>query len=113
MRKIAALIIVLSILVGCAMARHREQIRTGLLTVGLNRNAFLAEWGMPTKTRSMTGEEFTSAAWSNYGGKVYSGKTSLDVWIYEDRKVTLVFEGIVLVGWQTEKTIKQLESPKK
>jgi len=113
MRKVIFLSIILSLLVGCAMARHREQIRSGLLTVGLNRDAFLAEWGMPTKTRSMSSEEFTSAGWSAYGGKVYSGKAPLDVWIYEERQVTLVFNGIVLVGWKTEKTIKELRSPQK
>ena len=113
MRKIALLIIVLSLFVGCAMARHREQIRSGLLTVGLNRNAFLTEWGMPTKSQSMSSEEFMSAGWGQYSGRFYKGKTSLNVWIYEEREITLVFDGIVLVGWKTEKTIKELESPKK
>src|SRR3972149_11517722 len=101
MRKVILITLVFSLFIGCAMARHREQIRSGLLTTGLNRNAFLAEWGMPTKTYSMSSEEFMSAGFSGYSGRFYRGKVPLDVWVYDEKGVTLVFQGIVLVGWKT------------
>ena len=44
MKKIAVSVILLSVLVGCGMARHREQIRTGLLTkIPLKRIAAIEE----------------------------------------------------------------------
>lgn len=37
----------------------------------------------------------------------------LDVWEYEKRETTLVFNGLRLIGWKTEKTVKELQpSPK-
>jgi hypothetical protein len=119
MKKAVFISIVLLLLIGCstAMTKHREQIRSGLLTVGLNREAFLKEWAMPDKTYSISSEEFTklSASWGDYGGGAgfFKGKVPLDVWVYNERQVTLVFNGIRLVGWKTEKTRKELESPHK
>jgi hypothetical protein len=43
MRRFAALALLLAMVVGCAMAQHRAQIRDGLLTLGLHREAFLRE----------------------------------------------------------------------
>jgi hypothetical protein len=119
MKKAFLVSIVLFLLIGCstAMTKHREQVRSGLLTVGLNREAFLKEWGMPDKTYVISGEEFIklSASWGAYGGGAgfFKGKVPLDVWVYEKREITLVFNGIRLVGWKTEKTRKELESPQK
>ena len=117
MRKLIFIAVILSVLIGCAMARHREQIRSGLLTTGLNRNAFLPEWGMPDKTYTISSDEFSQftglATGSAAGASYFKGKVPLDVWVYESREITLVFNGIVLVGWKTEKTRKELESPHK
>ena len=117
MRKVIFFTIILSLLVGCAstMTKHREQIRNGLLTTGLNREAFLKEWGMPDKTYTISSDEFSQfmggAAGSIGSATYFKGKVPLDVWVYESRQVTLIFKGIVLVGWKTEKTRKELESP--
>lgn len=120
MKKAFLVSIVLLLLIGCTsgMTKHREQIRNGLLTVGLNREAFLKEWGMPDRTYVISSDEVAklSVLWgSNFGsGGFFKGKVPLDVWEYQKKEVTLIFNGIVLVGWKTEKTRKELEkeSPK-
>jgi len=110
-------ILIILLLIGCAMARHREQIRSGLLTTGLNREAFFKEWGMPDKTYTISSDEFSQflggATGSIARASYFKGKVPLDVWVYGSRKVTLVFKGVVLVGWKTEKTTKELQSPQK
>ena len=112
--KKAILIILLSLsilmlLVGCGMAKHRQQICTGLLTTGLNRNAFLQVWGVPDRTSTISSEDFLSGGWSRFGGSLFKGKKSLDVWEYRQIDIKLVFDDIVLVGWQTEKTVEELK----
>jgi len=113
------------------MAKHKSQIRSGLLTVGLNRDAFLSVWGMPDRTYTIKSDEFEKVSGGILGlsgvnknggggglvGKVegFKGTVPLDVWVYESRGVTLIFKGIELQGWETGKTIKELkmESSKK
>ena len=102
----------------CAMQRHRQYIRDGLLVSGLNRNAFLKEWGMPDKTYTIPSDEFTSFT-SGWGGSQYyhsggatyfKGKVPLDVWEYKEKDITLVFHGYRLIAWKTEKTREEIKS---
>ena len=101
---------------GCVMQKHRQYIRDGLLVTGLNREAFLKEWGMPDKTYTIPSDEFSSftAGWGGYGGGAgyYKGKVPLDVWEYENKGVTLVFHGYRLIAWKTEKTREELKFKK-
>jgi hypothetical protein len=97
------------VLSGCAMARHKQQICDGLITTGLNRNAFLQVWGRPERTESISSEEFLRAGWSGYSGGVFKGKKSLDLWEYRRIAIKLVFDDIVLVGWHTDKTVQELK----
>ena len=102
-------ILIVWVLSGCGMAKHKKQICQGLLTTGLNRNAFLKVWGTPDRTYVISSDEFLSAGWSGTGGSVFKGKKSLDVWEYQQILIKLVFNGIVLVGWQTDKTVEELK----
>jgi len=113
MRKVILITLVFSLFIGCAMARHREQIRNGLLTTRLNREAFLKEWGMPDRTSVMTSEEVMKAGFIGSSGGFFKGRLPLDVWVYEKRYVTLVFHGLRLIGWKTDKTVRELQSPQK
>jgi hypothetical protein len=56
MRKTIIISVLFLLLLACttAMDKHREQISSGLLATGLNRDAFLKEWGMPDRTSVMT-----------------------------------------------------------
>jgi len=38
---------------GCTMEKHREQVREGFLSRGLHRDAFVEEWGPPSRTFSV------------------------------------------------------------
>lgn len=67
-------ILIMWLLFACAMARHKQQICDGLLTTGLNRNAFLQAWGTPDRTEAISSEEFLKAGWSGYGGSVFKGQ---------------------------------------
>jgi hypothetical protein len=106
----------LLLIIGCAMERHKKQIKDGLLTVGLNRNAFLTVWGMPDKTYVIKSDAFSKTEASSIlvdrtaidGFKSFTGSVPLDVWEYKEKEVTLIFNGIVLVGWKTEKTRKEI-----
>ena len=89
----------LACLMGCAMARHREQIREGLLTRGLHREAFRREWGPPSRTFAVRSPDavlrtdaFGPARWEH---PVY------EVWEYPARETCLTFEGVRLVTWET------------
>jgi len=84
------------------MSRHREQIRQGLLTRGLHREAFVKEWGQPSRTFAVRGPgavlrtyAFSGARWE---------QQVFEVWEYQDRATCLTFDGVRLVSWDTERT---------
>jgi len=94
------LALVLTIAAGCAMAQHRAQVRQGLLTKGLHREAFVKEWGPPSRTFPLQGTEpvLRVNAWGGYWEKpIY------DVWEYRERYTCLTFDGVRLVSWETGK----------
>jgi len=79
---------------------------------GLSRDAFEEVWGLPTRTYTTSGEEMTRAGWgesNNAGaGFFFKGKATYDVWEYDTRGVTLVFDGGSLATWKTDKTVEEL-----
>jgi hypothetical protein len=130
MRKAVFIAFMFLFLFGCqtGMEKHKEQARQGLLTLGLNRDAILAEWGLPDRTHVISSDEFMqiSAGWGAGSGRFsfFKGKVPLDVWVYEEEpkgdapwrkvpKAILYFHGLKLVGWTTEKTVKELKPPPK
>ncbi len=112
--RFAVLVLILAGLVaaGCAESKDRLRVRAGLLTVGLDQNAFLAEWGPPERTASATSEEQLQARWGGapFSGGFFKGKRPLDVWSYERHGVELVFDDGDLVAWRTDKTVEQLRA---
>jgi hypothetical protein len=97
-------VLVLALLVGlagCAMARHREQVRQGLLTRGLHRDAFLKEWGPPTRTYTVESPDPVlklDPITSSWRWPIY------EVWEYHDRAICLTFEGVRLMEWERDKS---------
>ena len=88
-------------LAACAMSRHREQIREGLLTRGLHREAFRREWGQPSRTfavRSPDAVLRTGMYGARWEHPVY------EVWEYQDRATCLTFDGVRLVSWETRRS---------
>ena len=84
------------------MSRHREQIRQGLLTRGLHREAFVKEWGQPSRTFAVRGPgavlrtyAFSGARWE---------QQVFEVWEYQDRATCLTFDGVRLASWETGKS---------
>ena len=112
MKKLIPLIVLLTLafVLGCAMAKHRKYVRDGLLVTGLNREAFLLEWGSPERTTTITGEEIMKAGQGAVGGYFFKGKQTYDLWTYEKKGVELVFLGLSLVAWRTEKTVEELKT---
>lgn len=100
----------------CHAKAHRKYVSDGLLVTGLNREAFLLEWGPPERTRTMTGEEIMQAGWGIGvgGGKgfFFKGKQTYDLWVYEKKGVELVFLGLRLIAWKTEKSVEELKTLK-
>lgn len=109
MRAGRAALLVVVLTAGCAMQRHREQVREGFLTRGLHRDAFLAEWGRPTRTYSVPTDDVVfrtegfGAAWE---------RPIWEVWEYRDRATCLAFDGVRLVMWETEKTSCEPKPPR-
>jgi hypothetical protein len=88
-------------LAACAMSRHREQIREGLLTRGLHREAFQQEWGPPSRTfavRSPDAVLRTGPFNARWEYPIY------EVWEYQARATCLTFDGVRLVSWETGRT---------
>lgn len=112
---VSTIALMLILVTACAMIRHREQVRSGMLTTGLHGQAFLDEWGPPTRTSTMTGEEAARAEWAtgyySFGGSFVKGKQTYDVWDYNG-EVVLVFQHVRgylrLATWKTDMDVSQL-----
>jgi hypothetical protein len=98
----AALLALIGVtLAGCAMQRHREQVRQGFLTRGLHRKAFLLEWGAPDRTFTVQGKDpvlRVQPFYQTYERPVY------EIWEYQARATCLTFYGVRLVSWKTGRT---------
>jgi hypothetical protein len=108
--KIAILLLAATMLGGCAGVKNRKLVCSGMLQVGISSDAFKHVWGLPTRTKVVSGDQIISAGWSGGAGGFYKGKTHYQVWSYEDRGVELVFDNSKrnLIGWETKKTVQEL-----
>lgn len=90
------MLVIATSLMSCTMERHREQIRQGLLARGLHRNAFLEEWGLPSRTFAVPAcnpslrADPRETSWPVY-----------EVWEYQARATCLTFDGVRLLLWKT------------
>jgi hypothetical protein len=100
MRRTIACFLALALLGACGMQRHQEQIRQGLITRGLHRQAFLREWGPPSRTFSVSSDD---AKLRSYPAGATWERVVYEVWEYESREICLTFDGVRLVSWQTGK----------
>lgn len=113
--RVAIVVVLLAVVAsaaGCVVHRHRGYIRDGILMVGLHRDAFLAEWGPPTRTSSITGGEAMDARWGGGYGSFSKSTAVYDMWEYEERGVTLLFRRSRLVSWNTDKDVEEIRSPR-
>ena len=103
------IVIALAGLLGCAMERHREQVRQGFLTRGLHRDAFVKEWGPPNRTFTLPGDKpvFRYNAWTG-GAWTYP---VYEIWEYQAKAICLAFDGVRLVSWETGRTDCTPRSP--
>ena len=115
--KIGAILIAAIILNGCVGPKNRRLVCSGMLEGGIYRDAFQQLWGTPTRTGVLSGDEIVEAGWGGRGGSFYKGKTSYEMWSYEDRGVILFFtknekklagNTSKLMGWSTKKTVQEL-----
>lgn len=111
--KFMKLIVLFSIavmLTCCTGVKNRRLVCSGLLQVGISSDAFKQVWGLPTRTKILSGDEIVTAGWGGGGGSFYKGKSYFQVWVYEDRGVELAFstKDRNLVGWDTKKSVQEL-----
>ena len=108
----AALFVVVLILTGCATMRGSDQLRDGLLTMGIPQASFLEVWGKPDQTYVTSGQDIMEAGWSQGGGNFFKGRQTLEVWKYEARKTEVIFDRRKkLAAWKTNSTVKELAAP--
>ncbi len=96
-----------------SLARHESYIRRGILIRGLHREAFLEEWGPPTRTSVMTVEEETEGDGPPMAGARPERRRAYDVWEYSDPAVTLIFSGTRLSSWKTDLTVQELQKDRR
>ncbi len=105
------LVLVLA-LAGCATMRGRDQLRDGLLTMGIPQSSFLEVWGMPDQTYVTSGQDIMEAGWNQGSGSFFRGKRTFEVWKYESKKTELIFDRRKnLAAWKTNATVKELATP--
>lgn len=94
--------------------RERDNIRAGMLTLGLHQQAFIDVWGNPTRTATASSDEDVIRAGINgYGGGFFSkGKDTYEVWEYADKHTLLCFSDRELISWKTAETVHELSTPR-
>jgi hypothetical protein len=94
--------VVAACLAGCTMERHREQVRQGFFTRGLHRDAFLKEWGIPSRTFTDPASDPVLRT-DAYGVNAWQ-RPVYEIWEYQDRATCLTFDGVRLVAWELGRT---------
>jgi hypothetical protein len=97
------------LLAGCALQKQREQVRQGFFTAGLHREAFLEEWGLPSRTFAVSAPDpvmRTDAYGSTWQRPYY------EVWEYPSHAICLTFDGVRLIAWQAGRTDCAPEPPR-
>jgi hypothetical protein len=96
-------IVTLLIVCGCAGIRDRSRINHNFLTVGMDANDFISEWGYPTKSISQVGGtndwNISAGSFGRFGGFSMSKGRTYDVWNYDDRGCSLMFYNRHLAAW--------------
>ena len=107
----------LLVLSGCFMHRvvtgqHWDSsiVRSGILKVNINKQAFLDVWGELTRASTEASDSVMSASWSGFGGSFYSGEKTIEIWSYDKIGIQLAFYEDQLVGWKTDKTVAELKA---
>src|SRR5713226_9826899 len=108
--KLAIALLMVAMLGGCLGVKNRELVCSGLLQIGISSDAFKQVWGLPTRTKVVSGDQIVSAGWGGGTGGFYKGKSHFQIWAYEDRGVELAFStrDRKLVGWDTKKSVQEL-----
>lgn len=108
--KLAIVFLMVVMLGGCIGVKNRKLVCSGLLQVGISSDAFKHVWGLPTRTKVVSGDDIVSAGWGGGSGSFYKGKSHFQIWTYEDRGVELAFgtRDRNLVGWNTKKTVQEM-----
>jgi hypothetical protein len=93
--------------------KHAPIVRSGILKLGIHKQAFIDTWGSSNRAYTATSEEFMSGRVLGSGGNFYKGKKTLEtleVWKYEKIDTELVFDGNSLSAWKTDRTVDELRS---
>jgi hypothetical protein len=92
------------------VGKGQHSLQEGLSRIGIKQGEFRAEWGQPEHATRVNTEQELAAQWGlGVGASVLQGRPRpVDIWIYDKREASLLFDGGELVAWKTEKTVKQL-----
>lgn len=98
------------LMTACADFRARENLRDGLLVLGLTQRDVLDIWDTPTHTTAISGDEIIKSGIAGWGGFFFKGREMYEKWDYAPRQTQLVFYQQRLVAWKTALTVQQLAS---
>lgn len=74
LKNIFLFILIALVTSSCASYKHRKLICSGLLQSGISADAFKAIWGLPTRTKIVSGQEMMSANIGRFGGGFLKAK---------------------------------------
>jgi len=99
-KKVLFLLLILILIIGCGMARHRKYIRDGIFISGLSQFAFLEEWEKPDKQGTWAEEGGQYRITYGLRGSELTGRRKAfnDVWIYYKQNKILFFSNYRLMA---------------
>lgn len=118
MKKFAIICIIsLLTIAGCGPLRkeHKDSsyVRSGILTTGVSKQAFLDVWGPPDTATTAMSDEFMSANFTGFKRGFFKGRTVLEVWTYKSIGIELLFNKHRLAAWSTDRTVNELKAAAK
>lgn len=93
--------------------RHSRYVRSGILTTGVSKQAFLDVWGPPDTATTAMSDEFMSANFTGFKRGFFKGRTVLEVWIYKSIGIKLLFNKNRLTAWHTDRSVSELKAAAK
>jgi hypothetical protein len=93
------------------VGNERHSLYRGMLRVGIGQSTFRSAWGQPDRMTRIGALQELEPQWGpGVSASVLQGRRPLDVWVYANRGVELLFDDGDLVAWKTERTVKDLAS---
>jgi hypothetical protein len=92
------------------VGKGQHSLQEGLLRVGIKEGEFRDEWGQPDHITLVETAQDLDAQWdAGVGASILQGRPRpVNIWTYDKRGTSLLFDERELVAWKTDRTVKEL-----